>query len=227
MIRVGPALLCLLAAAGAHAEIFVHGNLSSDSGGSVITDSVSGREYLRFDQVHLTYSDTLAAVAPGGIYEDWSIADRTVAEAFIDSFLGGVTSCNGPGFEGECGTAIGWSDGNFGDNSQSGQPPGYNDDTFAFISDTGIYPLGSVGIRDDGVVFQQEAWGDAAQLDFWGFVVPPHIDLLLYRDVPVDTDEDGIPDSEDNCPLVANPGQEPSLVEPGRGVACEGLPPGC
>ena len=38
---------------------------------------------------------------------------------------------------------------------------------------------------------------------------------------------DGIYDGFDNCPQINNPGQEPSLIEPGRGVACEGLPPGC
>jgi hypothetical protein len=43
----------------------------------------------------------------------------------------------------------------------------------------------------------------------------------------IDSDGDGIADSEDNCPAIANTDQEPSELEPGRGVACEGLPPGC
>lgn len=43
----------------------------------------------------------------------------------------------------------------------------------------------------------------------------------------VDIDGDRVGDSIDNCPLIANPNQTPSVIEPGRGVACEGLPPGC
>lgn len=38
---------------------------------------------------------------------------------------------------------------------------------------------------------------------------------------------DGVYDGFDNCPAIFNPDQTPSLIEPGRGVACEGLPPGC
>lgn len=38
---------------------------------------------------------------------------------------------------------------------------------------------------------------------------------------------DGVLDGFDNCPLIYNPDQTPSLIEPGRGVACEGMPPGC
>ncbi len=37
----------------------------------------------------------------------------------------------------------------------------------------------------------------------------------------------GISGQVDNCPLINNPDQAPSTLEPGRGVACEGLPPGC
>jgi hypothetical protein len=40
----------------------------------------------------------------------------------------------------------------------------------------------------------------------------------------VDTDANGIPDSQDNCPTVANPGQE-DLNEDGIGAACEPAAP--
>jgi hypothetical protein len=41
-----------------------------------------------------------------------------------------------------------------------------------------------------------------------------------------DTDEDGVGDFLDNCPLIPNPDQLDSNGS-GRGDACEGLPPGC
>jgi len=43
----------------------------------------------------------------------------------------------------------------------------------------------------------------------------------------VDIDDDRVGDSIDNCPLIPNADQAPSILEPGRGMACEGLPPGC
>jgi hypothetical protein len=42
-----------------------------------------------------------------------------------------------------------------------------------------------------------------------------------------DSDGDGIFDIDDNCPLIPNTDQAPSSSDPGRGVACEGFPPGC
>ena len=43
---------------------------------------------------------------------------------------------------------------------------------------------------------------------------------------PLDRDSDGVPDPLDNCPLIANPGQEDN-DNSGRGDVCDGLPPGC
>jgi hypothetical protein len=43
----------------------------------------------------------------------------------------------------------------------------------------------------------------------------------------IDADGDKVGDALDKCPLVANPDQTASTIDPARGVACEGLPPGC
>ncbi len=44
------------------------------------------------------------------------------------------------------------------------------------------------------------------------------------RQALADTDQDGVPDAEDNCPFVENPGQEDSNSN-GQGDACEGVDP--
>ena len=43
---------------------------------------------------------------------------------------------------------------------------------------------------------------------------------------PLDSDSDGVFDPLDNCPLIANPGQE-DVDASGRGDLCDALPPGC
>lgn len=55
-----------------------------------------------------------------------------------------------------------------------------------------------------------------------GNVEPPSV-ILLEPGEAVDSDEDGILDSADNCPSVANPEQQDSDLD-GIGNACEGEP---
>jgi hypothetical protein len=48
-------------------------------------------------------------------------------------------------------------------------------------------------------------------------------DDLLFEVIPLDEDEDGIPDSSDNCPLTPNPDQEDADGD-GVGEVCDNCP---
>jgi hypothetical protein len=48
---------------------------------------------------------------------------------------------------------------------------------------------------------------------------------LSYFNAPDDGDDDGVPDAEDNCPVVANPGQE-DRDEDDVGDDCDACPDG-
>ena len=80
------ALLSLSGAA--QGAIFTYGNLTTDDATDIIADTVTGRQYLRFDTFNLTYADTVAA---GGTYEGWSIADSTISDDFIEGLFGSAT----------------------------------------------------------------------------------------------------------------------------------------
>lgn len=53
-----------------------------------------------------------------------------------------------------------------------------------------------------------------------------YTDIFVYdRGIGIDSDSDGVPDDEDNCPTVQNPGQEDSTPAPPSGEACADEPP--
>jgi hypothetical protein len=85
------ASILLLVSVQAGAAIVTYGNLTSDDSTFIITDTSTGREYLRFDRFNLSYADTLLAVRAGGVYEGWSIADATIADMFVEGLFTGST----------------------------------------------------------------------------------------------------------------------------------------
>jgi len=50
--------LALIFSATSQGATFTYGNLSSDDATDFIVDTVTGREYLRFDSFNLIYSDS-------------------------------------------------------------------------------------------------------------------------------------------------------------------------
>jgi hypothetical protein len=174
-----------LSVSSAHAAIVTYGNLTSDDATDFITDTVTGRQYSRFDTFNLSYADTVAAVGSGGAYEGWSIADSVISDQFIEGLFGGATPCSGAQQGGTiCGTLAGWSDGDLGSS--------YNDsiDYYAFISTLDTpgkqeLPFGILEIYTSGSVKDYDDWGDISNLDQFapGGSSPNALDLLIYKDV--------------------------------------------
>ena len=99
----------------AHAVVITHGNLTTDDTTNFITDTTSGRQYTRLDAFNLNVAGTLAAIAPGGAFEGWSVATSSVADDFIAAALGlSSTACDGPVAGLTCGFIGGWTDGDLG-----------------------------------------------------------------------------------------------------------------
>jgi hypothetical protein len=162
------ASILLLVSVQAGAAIVTYGNLTSDDSTFIITDTSTGREYLRFDRFNLSYADTLLAVRAGGFYEGWSIADATIADMFVEGLFTGSTPCSGIGTARgtECGILSDWIDGDFGDSYHA------DTDYFAFLNNN-ERPIGLVAFGDDnsaadGRVTQHEGWSYIYRLNNFG-----------------------------------------------------------
>jgi len=83
------------------------GSLTSNDDGSteVITDSLNGLEWLRWDVLEdLTYEQTKTIISSGGAYQDWEIATDIEAQLFINALVGipnpcTITNNSGCGFD--------------------------------------------------------------------------------------------------------------------------------
>lgn len=80
------------AAVSAQATPVTIGALSSNNDGStnLITDTLNGREWVRWDAVEtLNYAQALAATASGGAFAGFHIAHNSDAQAFVNALLVG------------------------------------------------------------------------------------------------------------------------------------------
>jgi len=167
----------LVACGFAHSALITHGDLTSDDTTDIIINAVTGVEYLRLDTFQMTYVETLAAVASGGIYEGWAFADSVASDAFINGLLGGTSACDGAvAYATTCGSVTGWVDGDFGDAYNSGS------DYWVFTSSLTTpgrseFQVGLANIRGDGIVVEHDDWGQYTLADNYS-----SINFLLYRD---------------------------------------------
>lgn len=189
------ALTTCILATPAQAGIITHGNLQTDTNGSVITDLLTGREYLRFDEFDLSYAEIVTATSAGGIYEDWDIATSEVADDFIEAALGnpvgGVPTTHlgdalDPNIYGQiAGTISSWSDGDFGASYSN------FDDYFSFLSTQEtrltngspiVNAIGLARIAGNRSIVEFDDWTSVINLDAFsngGNGFP--INLLLYK----------------------------------------------
>lgn len=107
-----------LSSVAVNAQVITYGNLSTDAAYNIIADTDMGREYMRFDEFDMTYDETVTATSVGGIYEDWSIANSSISDDFINAMFSqhGENACStGNEVSGElCGYLAGWTSSDFG-----------------------------------------------------------------------------------------------------------------
>lgn len=170
-----------------NATTYTYGNLTSDDTTDFITNTVTSREYLRFDTFNLSYADTLAAVGTGGLYDGWSVATSDVADDFYSAILGvGSTSCSGPNLSGTlqpCGFVSGWVEGAFGDSFNSVE------DYFWYLSTNDTpnrneYEVGFGYIDDFGLVGDYDDWTSGIDTDIFNGHDIYRMNAMVYRDVP-------------------------------------------
>lgn len=188
---LGVVCACILSMApiNSRAAIITYGNLTTDDTANYITDTVTGRNYTRFDAFNLTYEDTVAATLPGGAWEGWTIADSTIADDFTTALFEAATPCASPAdpYGTGCGTLAGWADGVFGATWDA------SIDYFFFLSTEPTpnktpNPVGVTAFNPGGLVQDYDDWGTVAQANNSAGSDPQGLQVanfLLYQDAAV------------------------------------------
>ena len=173
----------LICAASASAAVMNVGYLSTDTQTGITKDVVSGRSYSRFDAFDMTYANTQAAIAPGGSWAGWSIADASVSDQFVAAALGAAnTACDGNvNYGSYCGTAADWYDGKLGASFQ------FSYDYYAYLNSFG--GAGLVEINYFGQVRDYEGWLYLTSPDQYSGSYA--INYLLYKDAVAAVPEPG------------------------------------
>ena len=86
-LKLASVLTTLILSTNVSAALITHGSLTTDDTTNFITDTDTGREYLRIDTFDLSYDDIITQTSSGGLYSDWSIASNAVAGHFAIAAL--------------------------------------------------------------------------------------------------------------------------------------------
>lgn len=178
-IKYTLAIVALFFSINSNAVIITHGNLTSDDSTTIIQDVITGREYLRFDTFHLSYTDTLAEVSVGGIYEGWTIANEAISDKFMSALLGGAAlTCGTSSYVfSVCGNVTSWIDGDFGSSKDNLY------DGFTYTIDNNPNIIGQVLIGPSQRVGKHIAFSSTAPLEDINFY--SNLNFLLTRDTSV------------------------------------------
>ena len=91
--------ISLVTATAVYAAPITVGSLSRADGSDIIVDTLNSREWLGWDVTKAyTYSQTLAAIQTGGVFEGFSIAYNLDAQMFVDALDGTPNDCTVTGF---------------------------------------------------------------------------------------------------------------------------------
>lgn len=188
--------LALTAAAmAAQAAPVTIGALSSNDDGStnLITDTLNGREWVRWDAVKtLNYTQALAATASSGAFEGFQIARNSDAQLVINALLGSGGAC----------TVSNNATCAFGPDARYKQLVG---DTWIadameyvfFLSDNGTgMEVGLIELANDSNysgpgVLKFNEWGSFSDANFYSGSNSAAIGWLLYRDAGNNVPEPG------------------------------------
>lgn len=100
---VAVAAAALVAGAVAQAAPISVGAMTRDAGSAVIQDSLNDRDWLGWDVTRgYTYAQTVAAIAAGGAFEGYSIANALDALQFVTALVGPGSTCTGVTGTAEC-----------------------------------------------------------------------------------------------------------------------------
>lgn len=192
LFRTLSTLALATAAMAAQATPVTIGALSSNNDGStnLITDTLNGREWLRWDTVKtLSYAQTVAATATGGSLAGFHIANNADAQDFVDALLVGQSMPCSTSGNAYCSTSAPANYvGLVGDTYYAGSL-----DYVWFLSDNGTgAEVGLIELSSSSVLKYNE-WASFSNADsFSGANASSYnIGWLLYRDAGNNVPEPG------------------------------------
>jgi hypothetical protein len=177
-----------LLAVSAHAAPVTLGALSSNDDGStgVITDSLNNREWLRLDQNKtLNTAETLAAIAPGGLYAGFHIATSADIRLFLNAFLSPETA---PCALADCHVAVfALASGELLGDNLSPDSAALDLNALLYLNGlpggVGIVTAIAVVAQDTSVLELKDNYSTTAAIDLLSSTPGSEASFLLYRDV--------------------------------------------
>lgn len=89
LLKTTAALVLAAFNACTYAALLTAGSMSRTVGSQIIVDTLNNREWLGWDVVRdFSYAQTVLAVAPGGVFDGYRMANNVDAQKFVDALVG-------------------------------------------------------------------------------------------------------------------------------------------